>query len=94
MSERSGRHLTGLCGNCREEFPNPYSSPYCPDCREPTVMTDGGELSYRCMFCNETHPGRGMKQHVRWTADDGHGPRGEVPDDYELEDCERVGSES
>lgn len=54
------------------------------------IEHSSSEPSYRCLFCNETHPGRGMKNHVRFTGGSGHGPRGEVPDDYTLGRCKRV----
>lgn len=55
-----------------------------------SIEHSGSEPWYRCLFCNETHPGRGMKNHVRFTGGSGHGPRGEVPDDYDLDRCECV----
>lgn len=49
------------------------------------------EPEYECMYCGARHVGRGMKNHIRWSSDKDHGPRGEVPDNYDLDKCERVG---
>lgn len=58
----------------------------------PNDTSNSGEPLRRCIYCGEYHPGRGMYNHVRWSSGDGHGDRGDVPSDFEVSDCEKVGT--
>ncbi|SFC63269.1 hypothetical protein SAMN05444422_112107 [Halobiforma haloterrestris] len=44
--------------------------------------------------CDEEVLARGIHLHVRQSADDGHGPQGEVPDGVTFDGLETVGSQS
>lgn len=52
-----------------------------------------GEPVRKCMYCDEEHLARGMNRHVSLKSDDRHGERDDVPDDYDIEKCEVVGSQ-
>ncbi|MFC6953735.1 hypothetical protein [Halorubellus litoreus] len=44
-----------------------------------------------CPFCEEEVLSRGLYVHVYNSDDDAHGPRGEVPDDFSVDDAEITG---
>lgn len=48
------------------------------------------EWRYECLYCDEPLVGRAMRNHVLWSDDTAHGPRGEIPADYAREKCNRV----
>jgi len=58
-------------------------------------MTDhrNDERTVRCPVegCDATPLARGINLHINRSSGDGHGPRGEVPDDISLDDLETVG---
>lgn len=57
----------------------------------PLSMSENGEPLRKCLYCGDYHPGRGMYNHVKWSTDNGHGERGDVPEGFDVSDCENVG---
>lgn len=54
------------------------------------------ERTVRCPVegCDAEKLARGMHLHVRQSSGNGHGPRGEIPDEVSLDDAETVGTET
>jgi hypothetical protein len=57
---------------------------------------ENDERTVRCPVegCDSEQLARALHLHVRQSKGDGHGPRGEIPDDVSLDDAETVGTET
>lgn len=44
-------------------------------------------MTHKCPYCEKEAKPRGLKNHVRLSSGNGHGDKGEVPDDYAVPDA-------